>query len=240
MSWSGAIASGWLAAMLGPVIDQLAWSTTRGQNRKWWPRCRQCQRTHPPVWSWWKLSCSWCGGSKSSRVVLISALVGMSIVGISRYLSIEALLLPAFWWFTLVGAVLVITDLDSFLLPNAILYPAALLGLVGLVVGGWWSDGGERIIPALTAALLVGLGFLALGILARGNMGMGDVKLSFLLGLYLGYLGWDSVGRGLFLGVMIAGIPALALWWSGQKSRKDPLPYGPPLLVGTWLALLVG
>lgn len=69
-----------------------------------------------------------------------------------------------------------------------------------------------------------------------GGMGMGDMKLSAMLGAFLG---WRLGLFALFVAVMVGGVVAAGLLLTGRKGRKDALPFGPFLALGGATALLV-
>jgi leader peptidase (prepilin peptidase) / N-methyltransferase len=71
-------------------------------------------------------------------------------------------------------------------------------------------------------------------------MGMGDVKMSFVLGLYLGFLGWGELVLGFFAAFLLGALVGLALIALKLRSRKDAVPFGPFLAAGTVLAALWG
>ncbi len=69
------------------------------------------------------------------------------------------------------------------------------------------------------------------------GLGLGDVKLGPLLGLYLGWLGVAPVVLGVFLGFVVQAVLAVVLLAARRVSRDSALPFGPALLAG---ALVVG
>jgi leader peptidase (prepilin peptidase)/N-methyltransferase len=71
-------------------------------------------------------------------------------------------------------------------------------------------------------------------------MGMGDVKLALLLGLFLGWLGLGHVALGLFLGFLLGAVGGILLIALGIKTRKDPVPFAPFLAAGAVIAVLAG
>ena len=95
------------------------------------------------------------------------------------------------------------------------------------------------LLRALAAALALSGGYLVLALLPGANLGMGDVKLCALLGLLLGWLGWDAVLLGALLPHLINGPVALALLLARRAGRKTELPLGPALLAGALLAVVV-
>jgi leader peptidase (prepilin peptidase)/N-methyltransferase len=71
-------------------------------------------------------------------------------------------------------------------------------------------------------------------------MGLGDAALAGLLGWYLGWLGWRDAFWGIFLGSVLAAGFATWLMSRGRARWKSELTYGPFLLAGAALVLLVG
>lgn len=124
------------------------------------------------------------------------------------------------------------TDYERHRIPNAVSYPAAAAAAAFC----WaWPDRTVADI-AVGAAFALGAGgiFFGLGLLARGTgLGLGDVKLMLLIGLLLG---WPVVMFALFGGVMLAGIPAVALILRGRTGAH--FAYGPYLAAGGLVGLL--
>jgi leader peptidase (prepilin peptidase)/N-methyltransferase len=147
--------------------------------------------------------------------------------------------LPAWLWFVAVGLLLAVVDLRTMLLPNRVLLPGLIGGLVLLAVAaaadGAWSALGRGV-----AAGGVAFGvLLVLALIAPTGMGMGDVKLAALLGLYLGWLGWPTVFTGFFLGFLVQALLGLALLAARRVGRRSELPFGPALLAGALLSALL-
>ena len=98
-----------------------------------------------------------------------------------------------------------------------------------------------RVIPWISAAL--GLAVLLFGLLwlvSRGQVGLGDVKWSGVIGLSLGYLGVDALVVGTMATFLIGGVLALfALAFRGA-SGSTPLAYGPAMCAGAFVAILSG
>jgi len=78
---------------------------------------------------------------------------------------------------------------------------------------------------------------LVIYFLSRGGMGEGDVKLSFALGLWLG---WPNAAVLLLLAFIMGGVVGVALLATKLKTRKDPIPFGPYLCIAAYLTLLYG
>jgi len=131
-------------------------------------------------------------------------------------------------------------DLVTKRLPREVTYWTLGLGAPLLVAAALVREEPDRLVRALVGGGLA-LGFMgALYVVSRGAMGDGDVRLSPLLGVYLGWLGLGVVPVGLFLGFLygaVAGVAAMAL---GRAGRKTALPFGPFLALGTVTAVFVG
>src|SRR5438445_210225 len=68
---------------------------------------------------------------------------------------------------------------------------------------------------------------LLVHLISPRGMGFGDVRLSFILGLYLGWLGAGHVALGLFLGFLLGSVAGIALVIVRRRSRKEAIPFGP-------------
>lgn len=150
------------------------------------------------------------------------------------------LVLAAFLYLAAFSVVLALIDLDTHTLPNAIVLPgylvgAALLGAAGFLTADYAALGSAGI----GLVSLFGL-YLLMALLYPGGMGLGDVKLAGVLGLYLGYLGWGSLIVGTFAAFLLGGAFAIALLVSRRATRKSGIPFGPWMLAGTWVGILFG
>ena len=145
-------------------------------------------------------------------------------------------------YLVLAGALVALSviDLRLFLLPNRIVYPLAAVSLVLLGLGalaeGELDAYGRGVLAGVIAFVL----FALLHIISPRSMGFGDVKLSFVLGLFLGYLGWGELGLGLFLGFLYGAVVGVGLIVAKLRTRRDHVPFGPFLAAGTMTAILIG
>lgn len=143
--------------------------------------------------------------------------------------------LPAYLFFGVIGSALAVFDVSTRRLPNHLVlpsYPIAimLLGLAAAISGAWWPLGRAGI------GLLVLAGFFgALAVAFPGQLGLGDVKLAGILGLYLAWLGSSE----LVLGVLVAwSSAAIAVVIRRPWHAAGPLPLAPFLVLGTLVAIL--
>jgi len=122
------------------------------------------------------------------------------------------------------------TDLEHRIIPNRIVVPA---GVIVLAANTALHPGPQWAIGAFGAS-----GFLLVAALAYpGGMGMGDVKLAFLMGAALG----KTVPVALFVGMLAAMVPGIVLLVRhGRAARKMGVPFGPFLALGSVVALFAG
>ncbi|PHP53033.1 prepilin peptidase [Actinomyces ruminis] len=92
---------------------------------------------------------------------------------------------------------------------------------------------------ALLCALGVGAVVFVMWLIPASGMGLGDVKLCALLGLWLGYTAVEFAVTGVVVGFFLAGLVAIGLLITRRAGRKDMLAFGPYLAVGGWLAWLL-
>ena len=96
----------------------------------------------------------------------------------------------------------------------------------------------QSLINPLISAFSASLFFLIIVLVSKGKwMGTGDIWLAFLMGLVLG---WPNILVALMLAFFIGAIIGVALIILGRKSMKSEIPFGPFLVLGTFLALFWG
>jgi len=170
--------------------------------------------------------CRRCGAAISARYLFVEVATGALFAGIVwRFgLTLEALRF-AVLAFALV--VVVFTDLESGIIPNAVTYPGIAAGVVLNAVLGMW-------LPALLAAAGAAFVFLAIAVLSRGGMGGGDVKLAAMIGAFLG---GPAVIVALFLAVALGAVAGIILIALRLRTRKQTIPFGPALAAGALIAV---
>lgn len=129
-------------------------------------------------------------------------------------------------------AIVTVTDLERRVIPNVVLVAGAVVALA-IVAATDASGLGARTMAAAAAG-----GFLLLVALAypRG-MGMGDVKLATVMGLYLG----RAVAPALLIGFAAGALVGVAvIVRRGAEARKEAVPFGPLLALGGAVGLWYG
>lgn len=167
-----------------------------------------------------------------------SAVVGGSLGGLLGWDWMLLLL----WPLVPVGVVLGYVDWHTRLLPKALVLPATAYALAfGLVRWPVAGDSADLVRGAISL-LVVRSVFWLLWFIRSAGMGFGDVRLAALLGLVLGYVGWAEVVLGVYAAFLGFAVPfvILALVRRDRSVMRRAYPFGPFLLVGAWIGLLLG
>jgi leader peptidase (prepilin peptidase)/N-methyltransferase len=173
------------------------------------------------------------------RVRVMMALIGAVMMAGATYFVGPAPDLAAWWWFVLCSIILTKADLLRHRLPDRLVFPALLGGVVLLGVAALLGTSLSDLLRACVAAGVVAVSYFLLAVLAPTGLGMGDVKLSPLIGLYLGWMGWVSVVEGVFAGFVVGAIWALVIVVVRRGGFRTRLPFGPSMLLGVAGAALL-
>jgi leader peptidase (prepilin peptidase) / N-methyltransferase len=204
-----------------------------------WPasRCPACGEPiapldNVPVLSYLLLRgrCRHCKAGISARYPLVEALTGVLFAAAAWEFGLDLRLLSALALLSTLIALAGI-DLEHRLLPNAIVGPAALVGLTLSILESperWW------VYPV--SALAVAGGLFVLAVAYPGGMGMGDVKMGGMLGAFLGPYAALAVFLGAFAGAITGGL----LMATGKIRRRHALPFGVFIALGGIVALFAG
>lgn len=224
-----------LGAALASFGNVVVWRLPRGvsftRGRSQCPACGKtlAARDLVPVCSWLLLRgrCRACRARIPRRELYTELLGGL--------LSCAAFAVYGFTWCGLAACLLLLglqtialLDLDTMLIPDGLLLAPALalvfllpeVSLAAHIIGIFAAS-----VPLLLLALLT------------GGFGGGDIKLTAVCGLALG---WQLTLFALFCGIVLGGAFALLLVARKKAGRRDAIPFGPALAAGCGLALLVG
>lgn len=130
------------------------------------------------------------------------------------------------------------TDFATFRIPNLLIAGGFFGRLAVLVAELLWAR--EKLLSVLLGEVTASLAlFLAAGfcvLIVKNSIGGGDRKLFLVMGLFLGLQGtWGAV----FFSLVISFVIAVVLLLTGKKSRKDVIPFGPALMIGTYLSIFL-
>jgi leader peptidase (prepilin peptidase)/N-methyltransferase len=137
-------------------------------------------------------------------------------------------------WLYLAGAGVVLgyVDARTRLLPTRIVAPSYVV-VVALVCLAAAVDAGPRHLAGAALGWLVMGGFyLLLWLVHPSGLGYGDVRLSGLLGIPLGYLGWASLLTGLYSGFVLGAVGGLVLSLRRRGGGRRAFAFGPFMLLG--------
>lgn len=129
-------------------------------------------------------------------------------------------------------------DIREHRLPNRLVYPLYLTAGLPTLTALALTSGWPGIHRALTGAALMLSFYWIMRLTSRRALGLGDVKLSGILGLLLASYSWTNLLWGNLLTFLLGGICALALILLKRAKARTHIAFGPYMLAGTTLALL--
>ena len=224
-------------------VPVLSWLVLRGQ-------CRTCKTpisVHYPLVELgtgvffalvgWAVLGSAVSTSSTTWVGLSSGF--NAVVGEASIVAV-ALILVAFLYLAAVSVALASIDLTTHTLPNAIVLPSYIVGAVLLGVAGVIDGNFDALLRAGIGMVSLWLAYFLMALAYPGGMGLGDVKLAGVLGLFLGFLGWGPLATGAFAAFLLGGVFGVALLATKRANRRSGIPFGPWMLAGAWVGVLFG
>ena len=127
-------------------------------------------------------------------------------------------------------AIHIYTDCKEQLLYDEV---STILMVTGVIYAYYFGDMWDALQGAMASVAIMLLIYWA----SRGGMGFGDVKLAFVLGVWLGL---EQSFLCLLLAFILGGVVGVVLLLTGLKTRKDAIPFGPYLCVSGWVSFLCG
>jgi leader peptidase (prepilin peptidase) / N-methyltransferase len=232
-------AIGLLGAVIGSFLNVVVHRLPRGESIvKPRSRCPGCGMQlaawdNVPVVSWLVLRarCRGCGEPISARYPLVELVTALTFVVVALARGFDADLLLELPFAAMLIAVAAI-DLEHRIVPNRILLPLAVWALAGsaLVRPDMLPELAIAGAAAFTALLLAALAYPA-------GMGMGDVKLAGVMGLYLG----AAVAPAMLVAFLSGSLAGIAIMLrEGGAARKKALAFAPFLALGGLVGLLAG
>lgn len=209
--------------------------------RSFCPHCSKRVRWYDniPIFSYLILRgrCRDCGGGISLRYPVVEVVAAVLTAGLVN--------LYGFGWaaigFVVLSYLLVaiaFVDFEHLIVPNELIAAGVIFGLVFLFAGGLkivWQEG--LLGGLLMGGFLWGSGALGKVVFRKESMGMGDVKLGFMAGIFIG---WQWGILALFITFVVAGIFGLAGVAAGKLKLGQRVPFGPFLSLGTITTLFTG
>lgn len=239
-----------LGLLIGSFLNVVIYRVPRGESvvapGSHCPACgHQIRGRHNvPVVSWLLLRarCADCGRPISVRYPAVELGTGVAFALLTWWAasSHQLAAAPAWCYLAATGIALALIDIDTRRLPNVIVLPsygvlAALLTVAALV-----DDRPENLLRAVVGMAALAGFFLVVVLVYPAGMGWGDVKLAGLLGLAMGYASWGALVIGSFAGFALGAIVGVVVIATGRATRKTALPFGPFMIVGAFIGVLVG
>ena len=237
---AGAVLAGILGAVIGSFLNVVAYRLPRGESLAHPPsHCPKCgQPVKPydniPVLSWLLLRgrCRHCKEPISPRYPIVEAGTALlcALVVVVKGPDEDAI----------IGIVLVLLlvpvtliDLDTHTIPNKITYPGFVIGLALIAV----LETDSLVEHLIASAAAGGFLFVAWFAYPRG-MGMGDVKLAFVLGIFLGRAVAPAMFTAFIAGALVGSLVIARM--GVKEGRKAGIPFGPWLALGGVVGLFAG
>lgn len=247
-SWLGAAVAGGAGLLAGGyitvVIQRVPLARTVTGSLRELARCPlgecpRCGAGRPPVglpalpgWVQLRGACRECGARPGAwrpaaglLTVVLFALAGLRF-GLSP-------VLPAYLFLAAVAVAAAFIDVRHQRLPDLLTLPSCLVALV--LLGGAApavQHGTSHLIHAIIGLACAPAFYLILALACPAGIGWGDVKLSGLLGLYLGWVGPAALVTGLAAGFILAAVTGAGLIVAGKATRESQIAFGPFMLAG--------
>ncbi len=147
--------------------------------------------------------------------------------------------LPLWCFVSVLGVTLSYVDWTTRLLPYRLVAPSYPITMGLVLLAAVLSRDWDALLRAGVAWAVVYAAFTVMWLIYRRGIGYGDVRLCGILAMSLGWLGWSNVVIGMYaafiLGAVIGGVLVLV-----KLVDRRGYPFGPFLVVGTWLGVLFG
>jgi leader peptidase (prepilin peptidase)/N-methyltransferase len=229
-----------LGAIVGSFLNVVAYRLPRKESLLHPPsRCPNCGTNIKPYdnvpvlgWLWLRGKCRACGAPISWRYPAIEFLTGLlCALVVLEYGADADVWAPLLLVLLLIPITLI--DLEHHIIPNVL----SAIGAVGAIVLCLVFDS-DSLVENLIAGVAAGGFFLLAAIVYPAGMGMGDVKLAGVLGLFLGRAVAPAIFIALISGVIIGGV--IIARYGAAEGRKKGIPFGPWLSFGGVIALFFG
>jgi leader peptidase (prepilin peptidase)/N-methyltransferase len=186
--------------------------------------------------------CRACAAGPGLRAPLVDAVTAVVFAALGARFGADGVLVP----YLALGAVLIVlsaVDAETHLLPNVIVWPSFLAGLFAVLVLSGQRDYGDGVYSSLVGAAVF-TGFIgAAHVVNEAGMGLGDVKLSLTLGLFLGWIQPSLIDttRLVLATIVVAlvggGVGGLVYNLARRRGRAE-IPFGPALSAATLVAVV--
>ncbi|MCX5777173.1 MAG: prepilin peptidase [Candidatus Firestonebacteria bacterium] len=180
--------------------------------------------------------CRYCKTKISKKYLIVEVLVGILFLISYRNFGLSTEFISSIIFISFL-VVIALIDLKTGYIYDITVVPLAIIGFVfslfipdrsllqslsGFAVGG---------------SIFLAIYYISLWLYGQEGMGMGDVKLAAVLGVFLG---WKNTALMIVVSFVIGGIISVCLLLLKKKRRMDPVPFGPFLVLGTFITVFAG
>lgn len=230
--------------IIGSFLNVLIYRIPRGESIAWpGSHCPACG--HPlswydniPLFSYMVLrgKCRYCGTGISAVYPLVEASNALLYLIMYGRFGFGA----DFIFYSLISSVLLaaaIIDLKEMIIPDSLVLSILVLALMHKAANYFLYGISPQLIGSISGMLIAGGLFAAIALISRGGMGGGDITLIGALGFVLGL---KYVLLNIFLSFISGAIISVFLLTAKIKKRKDPVPFGPFIVLGFYMTVLWG
>jgi leader peptidase (prepilin peptidase)/N-methyltransferase len=233
--------------LIGSFLNVVIWRVPRGESIVRPPsHCPSCgteiaPRDNIPVLSWLLLRgrCRHCGNHISARYPLVELTTGVLFSVMALKFGVHFVSI-AFIYLAAIGVALTLIDLDHHRLPDVLTLPSYPIGVALLGLAALLHDGHTPFVRGLLGMVVLFALYAVLWLVYPGGMGLGDVKLAGVLGLYLGWVSWGSLAVGAFAAFVLGGLVGIGLILFAGGGRKTRVPFGPFMMLGALVGIFAG
>jgi len=194
-----------------------------------------------------KGKCRYCSQKISWQYPLVEFSTGVLSVLIanqqltigSQQLTILSIINACFLFLVFCFLIIIfVYDLKHYIIPDKVIYPAIGITFIYNSIFNWLYGSMTLWLYGLGVAFFASAFFISIVLISGGKwMGLGDVKLAFLLGFFLGF---PNILIALFFAFSIGAIIGMGLVISGKKTLKSEVPFAPFLVAGAFFAVFFG
>ncbi len=228
-----------IGSFLNVLIDRLPVGQTVLWGRSHCDHCRKTLRWYEliPLFSFivQKGRCRRCHTPISIQNPLVEVAAALGFIALFYVFSTNPVLLFSSYLIYCSLFVIFVADIKTQIIPDSMI----VVGVIGVVIELLYRFGlSSALLPFLLSAACGSLFFLFLWLVTkRRGMGLGDVKLVFLMGLLLGY---PSIVAALYVAFLTGALLSVILILRREKTLKSKIAFGPFLIGGLAIAVLFG
>lgn len=170
----------------------------------------------------------------------VGVIINISVIVLFSNIYIDTSFLEQMKMIILISLIypMAVVDYKEHKIPNQLLLIALVIRIIFYVFEFIISreDAIITIKSDLAGAIIIGGIFLIILLIFKNSIGMGDVKLFALMGLYQGLLG---VFNSVFFSLIVSFFISIILLMLKRKNRKDVIPFGPSIYIGTVVGIFL-